>query len=198
MRIRPIMRARRGVTAVAIATTLAFTVAGCGGEAGKQGDTGSSAESPRPPDAGKGDDGGSEVPEPSRTLAVVKGSDELVLTLTSAQRDSGGFVTVNGQVKNTGSESFYGVSAWRGNEQEIVRNSGRSVGGATLVDNKGKKRYYVLRDTEGRCLCTTGVSKVEAGRSVAVFMQFPAPPEKTTGVDFQLPGFPSTPIELTS
>ncbi|MEU6081454.1 hypothetical protein [Streptomyces sp. NPDC047108] len=201
MRTRHFRPARREAAAAAVAVVLACTAVGCGdGGEGDGGDRGPAASSSA--DGGKGgrdrEDGArTDVPDASETLAVIKGSDDLVLTVHSARRDSGGFVTVNAEVKNDGDESFYGVSAWRGYEQEIVRSSGRSVGGAMLVDQKGKKRYYVLRDTEGRCLCTTGLTKVEAGKSLAVFMQFPAPPESTGEVDFQMPTFPSTPIKIS-
>ncbi|MGP3953758.1 hypothetical protein [Streptomyces sp. 7N604] len=198
MRTRHFRTARRGAAVVALATALTFTVVGCGGDAENGGDGSAPAASSSKKPGGHADNApANEVPDASRTLAVINGSEGLVLTVHSAQRDSGGFVTVNAEVKNTGNESFYGVSAWRGYEQEIVQGSGRSVGGAMLVDQKGKKRYYVLRDTEGRCLCTTGLSKVEAGKSVAVFMQFPAPPEETTEVDFQMPTFPSATIEIS-
>ncbi|MFG2193122.1 hypothetical protein [Streptomyces sp. NPDC048639] len=201
MRTRHFRTARREAAAVAVAAVLACTAVGCGDGGEGNGDERAPAASSSA-DRGKGeadreDPAPNEVPDASETLAVIKGTDDLVLTVHSARRDSGGFVTVNAEVKNDGNESFYGVSAWRGYEQEIVRSSGRSVGGAMLVDQKGKKRYYVLRDTEGRCLCTTGLTKVEAGKSLAVFMQFPAPPESTTEVDFQMPTFPSTPIKVS-
>ncbi|GAA3297225.1 hypothetical protein GCM10020295_29230 [Streptomyces cinereospinus] len=80
--------------------------------------------------------------------------------------------------------------AVRGNETEILRH-GMSLGGATLVDSKDKKRYYVLRDTDGRPLTTTGFSSLKAGESLAVFMQFPSPPASSAEVILQLPTFAS-------
>ncbi len=133
----------------------------------------------------------------SRTsLGGAEGSDGLLLQVTSARRDSGGFVTINGSLKNDGARSIVIPSALSGNETEIIRN-GRSFGGATLVDPKGKKRYYVLRDTEGRPLTTTGFSTIKAGDSLAVFMQFPAPPANTDEVEFQLPTFASASIQIS-
>lgn len=65
------------------------------------------------------------------------------------------------------------------------------------MDKAGKKRYYILRDTDGRCLCTTGMSAVQPGASVPVFMQFPAPPAETTEVDFNLPTFATTSLKIS-
>lgn len=103
---------------------------------------------------------------------------------------------MNGTLKNDADEGVAVPAAVRGEETEIVRN-GRSLGGATLVDSKGKKRYYVLRDTDGRPLTTTGFSTLKAGESLAVFMQFPAPPTDTTEVAFQLPTFASATITIS-
>jgi len=75
--------------------------------------------------------------------------------------------------------------------------NGQSFGGATLVDPKGKKRYYVLRDTDGRPLTTTGVQSVKPGETIPVFMQFPAPPSNTSEVSFQLPTFPTATISIS-
>ncbi|MBV2357697.1 hypothetical protein KUM39_25640 [Streptomyces sp. J2-1] len=129
-------------------------------------------------------------------LAEMKGSDGLLLRITSVQRDSGGFVTVNGDLKNDGADVVVVPAALSGNETEVIRN-GRSLGGATLVDPKGRKRYYVLRDTEGRPLTTTGFSTIKSGADLAVFMQFPAPPDGTSEVQFEMPTFATATIKIS-
>lgn len=118
----------------------------------------------------------------------------MVLTINSAAREAGGFLTVSGQLKNTGTAPFVNTAPWRGNE---LNASGVSVAGVTLVDKAGKKRYYVLRDTEGRCLCTTGLAIIEAGQVVPFFAQFPAPPTGTTEVDFSLPTFATATVKIS-
>ncbi|MEV7589038.1 hypothetical protein AB0O42_02060 [Streptomyces sp. NPDC089922] len=118
----------------------------------------------------------------------------MLLEINSAVRDEDGYVTVNGQIKNTGSTPFSQIAALRGDEKNA---SPASVAGASLVDSVGKKRYLVLRDTEGRCACTIGLSIVKAGESVPFFAQFPAPPTSTTEVVFGLPTFAATPIKIS-
>lgn len=190
MSIRFTAQGLRGTLAVLVTAGLALTAAGCGsGDDGKpRSPASASKESGSGPTAQEGQ---SEEP-----LAEMKGSDGLFLRITSAQRDAGGFVTVNGTLKNDGAKAAVVPAALSGNETEIVRN-GRSFGGATLVDPKGKKRYYVLRDTDGRPLTTTGFSTIKAGDSLSVFMQFPAPPATTTEVTFQLPTFSSGTIQIS-
>ncbi|MFE3035469.1 hypothetical protein ACFXKY_27930 [Streptomyces canus] len=193
MSIRFTARARRGIVALTVAAGLAVGVAGCGGGGGGDDKKPEASASASRKDGSQPStqEGQSDVP-----LAELKGQDGLLLQITSAERDAGGFVTVNGNLKNDSDKSVVVPAAVRGDETEIVRN-GRSLGGATLVDSKGKKRYYVLRDTDGRPLTTTGFSTLKAGENLAVFMQFPAPPEGTTEVAFQLPTFASAPIQIS-
>ncbi|MBY8841786.1 hypothetical protein [Streptomyces sp. SP2-10] len=192
MSIRFTAKARRGMVALTVAAGLAVGVAGCGGSGGDDKKPDSSASASR---AG-GSDPSAQEGQSDEPLAELKGSDGLLLQITSAERDAGGFITVNGTLKNDGAQTAVIPSALSGNETEIIRN-GRSLGGATLVDPQGKKRYYVLRDTEGRPLTTTGFSTLKSGATLAVFMQFPAPPTNVTEVDFQLPTFTSAGIKIS-
>ncbi|MER6569384.1 hypothetical protein ABT288_25160 [Streptomyces sp. NPDC001093] len=191
MSIRFTAKARRGMVALAVAAGLAVGVTGCGGSGGGKKPDHSASASRTGGSSPSTQEGQSDQP-----LAELKGSDGLLLQITSAQRDTGGFVTVNGTLKNDGAQTAVIPSALSGNETEIIKN-GRSLGGATLVDAQGKKRYYVLRDTEGRPLTTTGFSTLKAGATLAVFMQFPAPPANTADVEFQLPTFSSATIKIS-
>ncbi|MGW0768295.1 hypothetical protein [Streptomyces sp. NPDC002676] len=191
MSIRFTARASRGMVALTVVAGLALGAAGCGGSGGDKKPDKSASASRASGSSPSTQEGQSDTP-----LAELKGSDGLLLQITSAQRDSGGFVTVNGTLKNDGAKSVLIPSALSGNETEIIRN-GTSLGGATLVDPKGKKRYYVLRDTDGRPLTTTGFSSLKAGDTLAVFMQFPAPPANITQVEFQLPTFSAATIQIS-
>lgn len=185
-------RTARGVAALSVAAVLALGAAGCGGGGGDDKKPHTSASATR----SGGSNPSTQEGQSDDPLAELKGSDGLTLQITSAKRDSGGFVTVNGNLRNDGAKDLVIPSALSGDETEIIRN-GRSLGGATLVDPKGKKRYYVLRDTDGRPLTTTGFSALKSGATLAVFMQFPAPPENTSEVDFQLPTFPIATFKIS-
>ena len=191
MSIRFTTKARRGMVAVTAAAGLALGVAGCGG--------GGDGKKPEKSTSASRGDGGSKPSTQEGTdelLAELKGEDGLILRITSAQRDSGGFVTVSGEMKNDGDEPARVSARTSGDETEIVRH-GTSLGGATLVDSASKKRYYVLRDTDGRPLTTTSMPRIKAGDSIPVFMQFPAPPTSTSEVSFQMPTFASANIQIS-
>ncbi|MFJ9074250.1 hypothetical protein ACIRO3_03220 [Streptomyces sp. NPDC102278] len=196
MSIRYTVKVQRGVAAVFVAA-LALALAGCGGE-------GQGKAPQKTPSTSKSAGGGDAKPQPStnssqpsqprQVMTTMTGEAGVVLDIHSAARDASGFVTVSGQIKNTGDKPFGNTAAWRGNE---LKASGVSVAGVTLVDKAGKKRYYVLRDTEGRCLCTTGVVIIEAGQSVPFFAQFPAPPASTSEVEFNFPTFSSATLKIS-
>ncbi|MEU5535684.1 hypothetical protein [Streptomyces sp. NPDC020362] len=190
MSIRFTAKARRGTVALTLAAGLALGVVGCAGGGGddKKPET-SASTSKKGGSQPSAQEGQSDEP-----MAEMKGPNGLLLDVTSAVRDSGGFVTVSGVLKNDSAKLLTIPAQLSGNETEIIKN-GRSFGGATLVDSKGKKRYYVLRDTDGRPLTTTGVSSIKSGETVPVFMQFPAPPANTSQVSFQLPMF--APVDIT-
>jgi hypothetical protein len=175
-----------------VAAGLALGVAGCGGGGGGEDKKpNSSAPTSKGGSQPSAQEGESETP-----LTEVKGTEGLLLQVTSATRDGGGFVTVNGTLKNDGAKSVVIPSQMSGDETEVIKH-GPSLGGATLVDPKGKKRYYVLRDTDGRPLTTTGFGTLDAGQTLPVFMQFPAPPTSTTDVTLQVPTFSSGTIKIS-
>ncbi|MFF0363799.1 hypothetical protein [Streptomyces fungicidicus] len=191
MSIRITAKARRGMVALTAVAGLALGMAACGG--------GGDDDKPKPSSSASKDSGSNPSAQEGQAetpLAELRGTDGLLLQITSAERDSGGFVTVNGTVKNDGDKSVVIPPQTSGDETEVIKH-GPSLGGATLVDSKGKKRYYVLRDTDGRPLTTTGLGNLEAGQTLPVFMQFPAPPTDTAEVDLQVPTFASGTIKIS-
>ncbi|WP_372348830.1 hypothetical protein [Streptomyces sp. KL116D] len=191
MNLRRTTTTRRALAAVAITTGLVLSVAGCGGDGDGGQPKSSSTSAPAEKDT---DPKQPESESPSdKTLAETKDGD-LTVTITSATRDQGGFVNVTGTVRNGGNSSWMGAE-WQSDERELAVNGG-SLSGASLIDTQGKKKYLVLRDTTGRCLCTK-FSRLRAGDSASWYAQFPAPPEGTTEVTFQVGSMPPAPIEIS-
>lgn len=188
-------RVRGGMAVAGAAAVMALTLAGCGGDGAKdpKADGKASAAQSQGGSSNKSAAGESPSPKPTEVLATANGDPGIVLTINSAVRDPGGFVTVSGEIKNGGSGVFTKITAWRGDEKSA---SGASVAGATLIDKIGKKRYYVLRDSEN-CLCTTGITRIDPGTAIPFFVQFPAPPASSTEVDFTLPTFATATIRIS-
>ncbi|MGV9349327.1 hypothetical protein ACWDSD_31935 [Streptomyces spiralis] len=178
----------RRLAALTIAVGLSLGVTAC--SAGNREQDHPSAASST---AGSGSEPREQL-QADRPLAELQGQGGLSLTITSAERDPSGYVTVRGDLKNDGPAVAVIPAELRGGELAEL-STGPSLGGATLVDFAHKKRYYVLRDAEGRPLTTTGLSTLKGGESAHVFLQFPSPASSTVG--FQLPLFDTANIEIS-
>lgn len=187
---------RRAAGLVALTAAAALAMTGCGGGSGGKHSDGKPSAATSAPGKSAGSTA-TQTPSasPTQVLAQIKGEKDIQVTITSAVRDAGGFVTIQGTITNNGTMAF-SADDWVGNEIALAP-SGASVAGAVLVDESGKKRYYVLRDTDGRCLCTMKLLGIQPHESRPFFAQFPAPPEATTKVDFELPTMPPAAITLS-
>lgn len=198
MSMRHMSTMRRAAAAGLLSSVLVFTLAACGGD--EDASNGPSASAPagsNEKDKGSTASDTSVGASPSEPIATAKGDKGLEMSVFSARRDDGGFLTVDGHFKNTSSVGFTVPVNWNGLEQAVA-STGNSLAAMTLVDSKGKKRYYVLRDTDNRPLTTYAYGNlIKAGDTLSFFAQFPAPPADTTQVALQFPGFPSTTIELS-
>ncbi|WP_326810766.1 hypothetical protein OIE62_27165 [Streptomyces scopuliridis] len=190
-------KARRAAGAAFAAVALSVSLTACGGsDGGDNKEQSASASASAPGDAKPQESGGPTVPDTSKTLVTINGSNGFQFLIHTADRDEGGFLTVNGTIKNTSGKRQAPRIDWGGQETQI-RKTGRSLGGITLVDKAEKKRYYVLRDTDGYPLTTTGIDAFDADESVTFFAQFPAPSASTSQVDIQIPGAPTATIEIS-
>ncbi|AWK11176.1 hypothetical protein SSP531S_18020 [Streptomyces spongiicola] len=189
---------RRAVAAAFLAAVLPLSLTACGGDDAESAKgKGSSSSAPANSESSKTQDGANTVPDTTTTLATIKGSNGFHFVIHGAVRDQGGFLTVTGTLRNTSGKRAFAPIEWNGQETS-VRRTGRSLAGMTLVDKAEKKRYYVLRDTEGFPLTTTGITGVDAGdNGISFFAQFPSPPEETTQVDIQIPLMPTATIEIS-
>jgi len=64
-----------------------------------------------------------------------------------------------------------------------------TVSGVHLLDNTNKKKHFVLRDTEGQCVCSKGLKDIKAKESLNVWARFPAPPDSAQKVTIVIPRF---------
>ena len=64
-----------------------------------------------------------------------------------------------------------------------------SIGGVNLVDSAGKKKYFVVRDTENACLCSRGIKDVNPKSRTNLWAKFPAPPDDVQKISIVIPHF---------
>lgn len=180
---------RHALTAAAAGLAVLFATGCSAGEDGPTARQTPAANAAKKP-AAAGDTSTARTPTDDPVLAEVDGSDSLTLRITGARRSQEDkWLTIRGTITNDGRADFHGTNNWRGDFRDLAK-SPQSVAGATIVDEASAKRYYVLRDTTGLCLCTTHIQQVEVGKSLPFTAQFPAPPVDSAELGFQLPGFP--------
>ena len=64
-----------------------------------------------------------------------------------------------------------------------------TIGGVTLVDGTNKKKYFVVRDTENTCLCSSGLKDIPAKSRGNAWAKFPAPPDDVQKISIVIPHF---------
>jgi hypothetical protein len=64
-----------------------------------------------------------------------------------------------------------------------------TISGVTLVDEKNKKKYFVVRDSEKKCLCSSGLNNLPSKDRINLWAKFPAPPEDVQKISVVAPHF---------
>ena len=64
-----------------------------------------------------------------------------------------------------------------------------TIGGVHLVDPANKKKYPVIRDAEGYCLCSRNIANLASKSRSNLWAKFPAPPASVKKVSIVIPHF---------
>jgi len=121
------------------------------------------------------------VAQSTVTLPIKVDSDisGISLELTSVQR-TGDTITVRFKYIST-----------RDKPTRIDSETHQQVSDIYYVDAKNKKRYPVIKDTEGKPLSSNlDYFEVGAGEAKAGWAKFPAPPTDVTAISVYIPGAP--------
>ncbi len=109
------------------------------------------------------------------------------IDVTEFKRSSGNTVTLKFVLTNNGSDKFDMWGHRMGDSS--VRTDYKAVGGIHLVDPVNKKKYFVVRDSEQKCMCSTEVADVQPGQKANLWAKFPAPPPDVTKITIEIPHF---------
>jgi hypothetical protein len=72
---------------------------------------------------------------------------------------------------------------------QAIAKDGNAVSGIYLVDIPNKKKYFVVTDTEGHCVCSRETNSIPAKSSGNLWAKFPAPPDSVTKIGVVVPHF---------
>lgn len=65
-----------------------------------------------------------------------------------------------------------------------------TVAGVYLIDAFRQKKYFILRGSDGKALCSSGITRIGPGESLELWANFPAPPQDSSLVTVHVPMIP--------
>ncbi len=135
----------------------------------------------------------SATPAPvTATPAIAKSDGEkpgLRVEVIELKRSSGDTLTLRFDLVNDSGESFepagWYLGDYKGHQNQDIGN----VGAINLIDAAGKKKYFVVRDTDQNCVCSNQLPSVNAKSQIALWARFPAPPGDVKKIGVVIPHF---------
>ncbi len=103
------------------------------------------------------------------------------------KRTSGGTVSMKFTIANGSDKPVGSGYEFADKDHDIIDHG--SVGGVQLIDEGGKKKYFVVRDTDGKCVCSQKIKEVKPGDSENFWARFPAPPDTVQKITVIVPHF---------
>jgi hypothetical protein len=100
-------------------------------------------------------------------------------------RGAGGVVTLRLRIVNTSAEAFRGGCAMY---DKSHKDECGTFSGVYLLDTPNRKKYLVVRDADGQCVCGV-VDDIDAGKQMNLWATFPAPPPEVESVTVVVPLF---------
>jgi hypothetical protein len=99
---------------------------------------------------------------------------------------SGDVLTLKLRLVNEGDEQIdfghsYGDSA--------VSSDYGTIGAIHLIDEKNKKKYFVMRDEKKVCVCSRGLKSIQKNGAANLWARFPAPPDSVEKISVVVPHF---------
>ncbi|MGH7818891.1 MAG: hypothetical protein ACREQ9_03885 [Candidatus Binatia bacterium] len=125
------------------------------------------------------------APKAAEPLVQDSEVEGVKVELNSAKRTSGNTVTINFKFMSEGSEeaSYY---------REVgLSSTDNLIEHVYYVDAANKKKYLIVKDTQGKPLGTKlNLFSLKGGKSKAAWAKFPAPPADVKTISVYIPGAP--------
>jgi hypothetical protein len=111
--------------------------------------------------------------------------DGMQVVIKSLKRNEGDTVTLRFQVMNKSDREFS-----RGCDVRDLKEHDDCgvLSGVYLLDQSNKKKYLVVRDSDGKCICAI-LERIDKSKSQNLWVTFPAPPAATLKMTVVVPTF---------
>lgn len=130
------------------------------------------------------------TPPPSAAPVIASADGETPgakVEIHELKRTSGDTLTLRFSMVNGGNKEISFNYTFVEEGKSIVDFN--SVGGVHLIDPVGKKKYFVVRDTENQPSCSRGLKDLAPGGRVNLWSKFPAPPQDVQMISVMVPHF---------
>ena len=97
----------------------------------------------------------------------------LSIEVTELKRSSGDTLTLRFNLVNDSAEAFKPGGWYFGDYKDHQNQDIGNLGAITLIDAVGRKKYFVVRDTDQNCICSNGIPTIDAKSRVALWARFP-------------------------
>lgn len=136
----------------------------------------------------------SEPPAPAAVIPPAQGKQiiastegdwpDVTVDITELKRTGGDTLTLkftmsNGSSKNIDFNYNFGDGT----------NDFNTIGATHLLDVTNKKKYFVVRDSNGKCTCSYDQSSLTPGAKRNLWAKFPAPPANVSKITVAIPHF---------
>lgn len=126
------------------------------------------------------------VPPAAGVIASTDGEAEGIrIDVTQFERASGDTVNLRFALVNESAEEVGMVNYMT----DATMHEYSTVGGIHLVDPVNKRKYFVVRDADNKCVCSREVSGVDPGKKATLWAKFPAPPPDVQRISIVFPKF---------
>ena len=83
-------------------------------------------------------------------------------------------------------------------DRDVAKADPNAVSGIYLVDVANKKKYFVVIDADGHCICSHDAADIPSKASANLWAKFPAPPDSVKKLGVVVPHFvPMDDVPLT-
>ena len=123
-----------------------------------------------------------------KPLGVADGETPGVrVEVTELKRVSGGMLNLKFVMINDSDQKVGFGYSFADRDHEGIDIS--SIGGVHLIDAVGKKKYFVVRDAEKKCVCSQKLKDLQPKSRLNLWAKFPAPPEDVQKITVVIPHF---------
>jgi hypothetical protein len=127
-------------------------------------------------------------PAPSAVIATADGESPGVrVEVTELKRVSGGTINLKFVMINDSDKKVDFGYSFVDRGHDVV--DFKSIGGVHLIDAAGKKKYFVVRDSEKKCVCSQNLKDLQPKSRMNLWAKFPAPPDNVEKISVVIPHF---------